>query len=800
MKTLKVISLIILIIVAGRPIIYSQNTGPDVVAGIPVNYDETLTGSYTLPDPLIFPDGRKVINDKQWFEERRPQILALFEEYQYGKIQAESKDISFRIFDPGTPVLNGTAIRKQVAIYLTKDTSDHRVDLLIYLPAAVQKPVPLFFNVSFMPNSSVVDDPGIRPGLIWDRDGKRVPVQRSSGYGRMEIDQFLSQGIGFATVCYGDIEPDFGDGIKYGIRGYYLKDGQEYPAPDEWGAISAWSWGLSCAMDYFETDPQIESKQVALFGISRLGKTVLWTGARDPRFGMVIASCSGEGGAALSRRLYGETIDHMTHPTRYFYQFAGNWSNYKDDPSKSPVDANLLISLMAPRPLLLQTGSTDKWSDPKGEFLAAVAAGPVYELLSKKPLLTEVFPDTGVAILNDLGYYMHAGGHGAMPSDYKVFIRFMQMHFYDKVPGVVVDHIPATNETYIGSPSICILPNGDYIASHDYFGPKTTEHTKALTSVFRSNDRGKSWGKISDINGQFWSNLFVHNNKLYIMGTDKHHGNFIIRRSGDGGVTWSEPADGKTGLLLEGEYHTAPMPMIIYNGRIWRALENAKSTTTNWGVRYSAMVISAPVKSDLLDASNWRKTNFLSYDSTYLEGNFGGWLEGNAVLTPDGSIEDILRVATSEKGRDIAAVVNISNDGTIASFDPSTGFIDFIGGARKFSIRFDKKTRRYWTICNMITREFVDLPAGSVRNTLVLKSSPDLKNWTVHEVLLNHPDVKKHGFQYIDWQFEGKDIVFLSRTAFDDQYGGAHNYHDANFLTFHRIRNYSKLRSKKITL
>jgi hypothetical protein len=182
-------------------------------------------------------------------------------------------------------------------------------------------------------------------------------------------------------------------------------------------------------MDYFEKDEQINSKEIALFGVSRLGKTVLWTGCRDTRFGMVIASCSGEGGAAISRRWYGETIDHMTHPTRYFYQFAGNWRNYKDDPGKSPVDANMLVALMAPRPLLLQTGDSDNWSDPKGEFIAAVAAAPVYELLGKKPLGTVNYPAAGVPLLNDLGYFMHAGGHGVLPADYDIFIRFMKMHF-----------------------------------------------------------------------------------------------------------------------------------------------------------------------------------------------------------------------------------------------------------------------------------------------------------------------------------------------------------------------------------
>ncbi len=408
---------------------YGQDN-TEKVAGIAVNYNESLSGTYVLPDPLTLSDGKKVKNAKQWYEKRRPQIVSLFEEFQYGIVPDAPKDLSFNVFDPGTPALDGTAIRKQVTIYFTEDTSNYKMNLLVYLPAKTDKPVPVFFNLSFFPNANVVDDPGVEKGYMWGRDGKRVPVQGSGGWGKMDVDKFLSQGFGFATVYYGDIEPDFADGVKHGVRGHYLKEGQEYPAPDEWGAISAWSWGLSRAMDYFETDPQIDSRKIALFGVSRLGKTVLWTGARDTRFGMVIASCSGEGGAALSRRWYGETIDHMTHPTRYFYQFAGNWRNFKDDPSRSPVDSHMLISLMAPRPLLLQTGTTDKWSDPKGEFLAAVAAAPVYELLGKKPLGTDAFPAAGVPILNDLGYYMHEGGHGVLPDDFDIFVDFMKRHFF----------------------------------------------------------------------------------------------------------------------------------------------------------------------------------------------------------------------------------------------------------------------------------------------------------------------------------------------------------------------------------
>ena len=368
-----------------------------------------------------------------------------------------------------------------------------------------------------------------------------------------------------------------------------------------------------------------------------------------------------------------------------------------------------------------------------------------------------------------------------------------------KVPGIVVNYVPASTKTFIGSPSICILPNGDYVASNDFFGPASTEHSEALTAVYKSSNRGKSWRKISEIHGQFWSNLFVHNEVLYIMGTWKHHGNLIIRRSVDGGITWSEPSGTANGLLREGEYHTAPMPVVIHKGRIWRAVENAKSVSQKWGLRYSAMVISAPLEANLLNAASWTTTNFLMHNPAYLDGKFGGWIEGNAVVTPEGKLVDFLRVATSEKGRELAAVVNISEDGLTASFDPASGFLDFVGGSRKFSIRYDQKSNRYWTISNMITPEFAGMDAGSVRNTLVIKSSADLKSWTVHQVLLHHPDVLKHGFQYIDWQFDGKDIIFLSRTAWDDEFGGADNFHNANYLTFHRISKFRKLQKEYLS-
>jgi hypothetical protein len=429
---LPILKNIILLLLASVLIthVYSQKENLNkVVAGFPVNYEEELVGKYTLPEVLSLKNGTKVNDAKTWTEKRRPEIVKLFEENQFGKMPPRPAGMHFNVFDKGTEVLNGKAIRKQVTVYFTKDTSDHKMDLLIYLPAKAAKPSPLLLIINFSANSNAVDDSGVKQGEVWTREGKKVPASSSRGFGKINVDTFISQGIGIATVYYGDIEPDFKTGIKYGIRSLYLKPGATEPAANEWGAISAWAWGLSRAMDYFETDKQIDAKRVALQGTSRLGKTVLWAGAHDPRFKMVIASCSGEGGAAISRRDYGENIKHMTDTSRYYYQFAPQWHTYASDFNKSPVDAHMLVALMAPRPLLLQTGDTDYWSDPKGEFLAAVAAEPVYKLFGKKGPGTTVMPAAGdTSMLNTLGYYMHHGGHGTVPSDWPIFITYMKKY------------------------------------------------------------------------------------------------------------------------------------------------------------------------------------------------------------------------------------------------------------------------------------------------------------------------------------------------------------------------------------
>lgn len=353
-------------------------------------------------------------------------------------------------------------------------------------------------------------------------------------------------------------------------------------------------------------------------------------------------------------------------------------------------------------------------------------------------------------------------------------------------PGVVIYHTPAADGFYIGSPSICIAPNGDYLASHDLFGPKSSEHQTGHGRLYRSTDKGITWTHQQDFTEFFWTGLFTHRGNLYTLGTDKHHGRLVIRRSTDNGHKWTDPS-----VIADGQWHTAPVPVIEHDGRIWRAFEDAH-TSTKWGERYRARMISAPTGSDLLDAKNWTISNPLARDTSWLDGRFAAWLEGNAVATPEGKMINFLRVAVPNFP-DVAAIVEVSADGKTVSFDPATGFVPFSGGSTKFQIRKDPKGPGYWALANIVPERHQVGEPGAVRNTLALVHSTDLRTWETRCILLYHPDAAKHGFQYPDWQFDGDDIIAASRTAFDDGQGGAHNFHDANFLTFHRFAHFRKL-------
>ena len=368
----------------------------------------------------------------------------------------------------------------------------------------------------------------------------------------------------------------------------------------------------------------------------------------------------------------------------------------------------------------------------------------------------------------------------------------MSTQYTQSPPGVVIDHVPASTESYVGSPSIVALSDGSYVATHDLFGPGTTYNT---SRVFRSTDRGETWSHATDLEEAFWGGLFVHRDVLYLMGCSGRFGSMVIRKSEDGGSTWSQPKDPSSGLLRDdGMYHTAPMPVVEHDGRLWRAMEDMYPTV-KWGVNFRALIASADADKDLLSADSWTLTNPVACNTAWLDSTFGGWLEGNAVVNPAGGVVDMLRVDYREGDGEYAAIVSISEDGREAGFREED-FVRFPGGCKKFSVRKDPVSDGYWTLSNIVAPGFEEYNVERTRNTLALMRSKDLRDWTIASTVLHHEKVENHAFQYVDWQFDGDDIIVASRTAFDDGLGGAHNQHDANFLTFHRIHNFRSAHEK----
>ncbi|MCR4860179.1 MAG: acetylxylan esterase [Bacteroidales bacterium] len=403
----------------------------DVIAGIPVNYDESKVGDYKvgLPDPLTFNNGKPVRNARQW-KKRRAEIVKLFEENQFGKWPSKKPALRYNVQqDFG---FDGTAVRKQITLYFTPYDDGPRVDVLLYLPKDAAGPTPILLNLSFSPNNFAVGDPGVKPGRRWNPQTRTMSEAASMpGPNRFGMDdtvkKYLAEGFGFATLCYTDITPDFEDNDELGLRGLYHTPGAAR-ADNDWGSISAWAMGVSRLMDYFEKDPDVDATRVAITGCSRLGKTTIWTGAMEPRIKVVMPSCSGEGGAAMSRRNFGETVAHLAEKTRFPYQFCPKYGYWGDKVNQMPVDAHMLVALIAPRPLLLQTGTTDNWSDPKGEWVSLLEARKVYQLLGQDVPAGDEMPAADQPIYSTLGYVMHEGGHGVMPQDWTYYLDFMKRH------------------------------------------------------------------------------------------------------------------------------------------------------------------------------------------------------------------------------------------------------------------------------------------------------------------------------------------------------------------------------------
>lgn len=392
------------------------------------NYDEAKVQAFTLPDPLVFNNGVEVRNKKDW-DIRRAEIYKLFENEVYGVAPVWKGKIISKELSSSQNALNGTAIRKEIRLTLRNGEKELSMVMLFYLPKS-SKPVPVFLGYNFRGNHSVTEEAGISISDSWFKNdstngvtGNRASeTDRGKDASSWQVREIISRGYGLATIYYGDVDPDFNDGFMNGVHGLY----DQRRDSTSWGSISAWAWGLSRAMDYIETVSSIDSKKIIVMGHSRLGKTALWAGASDKRFALVISNNSGAGGAALARRIYGETVIISTSWFPYWY--CSNYKKYSENENKMPVDMHMLLAQIAPRPLYVASAEEDLWADPKGEFLSCVGASPVYNLLGMKGLPASELPPVNSPVIGTIGYHIRTGGHGVTLYDWQQYLDFADLN------------------------------------------------------------------------------------------------------------------------------------------------------------------------------------------------------------------------------------------------------------------------------------------------------------------------------------------------------------------------------------
>ena len=393
---------------------------------IPINQDETKVPSYTLPDPLMGSSGQPIRTREEWSRGRRPQVLELFRSHVYGKTpEPLPRDRSTQVSE--TPrARDGRANRQRIRVPLTRGADGPAIDLLLYLPNAQAGRVPVFLGLNFDGNHTVTQESDIPLVSGWVPNRPQLGItnntatetSRGSSASRWPIDRLLERGYGLATFYCGDVEPDHPEGWRKGLRGAVLPSGSTAPSDADWGAIGAWAWGLSRAMDALEAHPRIDH--------SRLGKTALWAGAQDTRFALVVSNESGEGGAALARRDFGETVLRIN--TSFPHWFCGRFKSYNHNVAALPVDQHELIALIAPRPVYVASATEDLWADPKGEFLGALGAEPVYGLFGKKGLGTSTPPPPDRPIGDTIGYHNRSGKHDITDYDWDRYMDFADRH------------------------------------------------------------------------------------------------------------------------------------------------------------------------------------------------------------------------------------------------------------------------------------------------------------------------------------------------------------------------------------
>ncbi len=395
-----------------------------------VNYDEKAVPSYKLPDPLILNDGSVVSDAQTWWNVRRPEILQMFENEMFGKTPGTKLPASSELTSLDKKALDGKATRKEITIYFTADRKGSCMVLLMYLPNQVKEQAPVFLAMNFDGIHTIQPDTGISITKNWldinaesgIQNNNAESISRGTAVSRWPVEKIIQRGYGLATFYYEDIDPDFDDGFQNGIHPLFYKPGQEAPAADEWGSIGAWAWGYSRAMDYLETDNGIDKRRIVLMGHSRLGKAALWAGAQDQRFTIVISNNSGCGGAALSKRAFGETVNSINE--RFPHWFCGNFKKYNNNEQSLPFDQHMLLSLIAPRPVYVASAAEDLWADPQGEFLGALNASPVYKLLGTEGITVSTRPPLSQPVMSPIGYHIRPGKHDVTEYDWECYMNF----------------------------------------------------------------------------------------------------------------------------------------------------------------------------------------------------------------------------------------------------------------------------------------------------------------------------------------------------------------------------------------
>ena len=404
----------------------------------PVIDDEAKVPPYTVPDVLVCNDGRKVDSPVMWQQVRRPEVVKLLEDHVYGHIPDTTeaqKKFTYEVRETDPQALGGKATRSQWKVWPVGKTGP-AFDLLVYTPNEVKGKAPLFLGLNFGGNHTTVEDKAVFLPATWVSkqwaavDGSNRATDKSRGVqaSRWQVERLIARGYGLATVYCGDFEPDQPQGWKEGVRAYLSPQGVNTVWHDgDWAAIGAWSWGLSRALDALALNPKVDAQRVAVIGHSRLGKAALWAGALDTRFAVVISNESGCGGAALSKRIFGETVGIIAgaYPGRGFpYWFTPKFVTYSEKEDLMPLDQHYLLALVAPRPLCVASAEGDRWSDPKGEYLGAYYADPVFRLLGQPGLGGAEFPPVGQAVGKSIGYHMRPGKHDVTVEDWEHYLTF----------------------------------------------------------------------------------------------------------------------------------------------------------------------------------------------------------------------------------------------------------------------------------------------------------------------------------------------------------------------------------------